>query len=459
VILTRPDSIFAQMKNRASGVPRSLRQILFYSLLVKLALAALLPLTSDESYYWVWSHAMQLSFFDHPPVVAWLFWLSQPFENFGGAVRWAGVLMSQGTLFIWLMILRPYFSDEKLEIWLWLSLLSPLFGAGGLLITPDIPLLFFWSLTLLLFVNWIKHPTVIRSCLVGLFCGLGLSSKYMMVLGPFFLFLGCVFIKDWRRAMLKGWFWILLGVIAGSSPVWIWNYLNDFASFRFQAEHGLGRAWKPNWTYEYILGQIGLIFPSVLFFAIRGTKKAPTWLWLVAWGPLVFFLTTTFKGYVEVNWPIVAYPAVFALAVFGINQSAKVLRGTYYFWAFVLAAMFFLIITRWSPTGEPIKTKEFFEFEVLTPVAKDHSPLFARSYQMAAKLSFDLKRPIPKLRGLNRRDYYDFIQASMPTTDRFFLLAQRDDRFPPTYVEQGYKVVSKTDVPNSSVFQLWEIAK
>ena len=101
-------------------LPRFFHKVIWISLAVKLVLSTLLPLTSDEAYYWVWSHHMQWSYLDHPPVIAWLFWLTHPLENFGGACRWAGVVMSQLTLCVWLVILRSYLTEVQLRMWLWL---------------------------------------------------------------------------------------------------------------------------------------------------------------------------------------------------------------------------------------------------------------------------------------------------------------------------------------------------
>ena len=40
--------------------------------LIYIGAAQLIP---DEAYYWNYAQHMDLSFFDHPPMVAWLIWL------------------------------------------------------------------------------------------------------------------------------------------------------------------------------------------------------------------------------------------------------------------------------------------------------------------------------------------------------------------------------------------------
>ena len=39
---------------------------------LRLVIAARLGLAADEAYYWTWSEALGISYFDHPAGVAWL---------------------------------------------------------------------------------------------------------------------------------------------------------------------------------------------------------------------------------------------------------------------------------------------------------------------------------------------------------------------------------------------------
>jgi hypothetical protein len=41
---------------------------------VRVFLSAYLGLTPDEAYYWLWSRFPDWSYFDHPPLTAWLIW-------------------------------------------------------------------------------------------------------------------------------------------------------------------------------------------------------------------------------------------------------------------------------------------------------------------------------------------------------------------------------------------------
>ncbi len=40
--------------------------------ILRLLIGSLFPITADESYYWLWSKHLDLSFVDHPPLVAFI---------------------------------------------------------------------------------------------------------------------------------------------------------------------------------------------------------------------------------------------------------------------------------------------------------------------------------------------------------------------------------------------------
>ncbi|RME16471.1 MAG: hypothetical protein D6797_04435, partial [Bdellovibrio sp.] len=89
------------------------KRILLFSLLIKFVLALFLPLFPDEAYYWVWSHHLQLSYFDHPPFIAWLLTLGHPLENILQAVRWPAVIFGHLTLILWLIYLKNILSPRE----------------------------------------------------------------------------------------------------------------------------------------------------------------------------------------------------------------------------------------------------------------------------------------------------------------------------------------------------------
>lgn len=425
-------------------------KIFWISLVVKLVIAALVPLTGDEAYYWVWSQHLQLSYYDHPPFVAWLYGLGSPFKFFPGSVRWPGVLLAHATLYLWLKILEPHLNIEQRRMWLWLALLSPLVGGSAIVVTPDLPLMFFYAVSILLFAKWQTDPNWRMSIGFGLAMGLGFSSKYMMVLFGLSILPVVLLNKKLRPKFFRQVPWLLLGVLAGSVPVWLWNFYHDFASIKFQAAHGLGRkAWKSSWTIEYVLLQIGVVFPVVFYWALRSGRRMPRLMHFLAWTPLVFFFFTTFRGYVEANWPIAAYPAIFALAVSWYPVNRRGLKFTAGFWGLAFTVLLVIILGKpsWSKS---MKFKEFHQFDGVKEAVRNLDPVYARSYQMAAKLSFDLDRPIYKLHGMNRKDFFDFLEESEPKPNSVYYVAvEKNDSLPLQYRTAGHRELEKIPVDDT----------
>ena len=266
--------------------------VLLFSFFIKCLIGGFLPLSPDEAYYWIWSHHLQLSYYDHPPFVSWLFLLGQPLESLASFVRFPGMAMAHVTLLLWILLLKDLLSPKQLMTFTILSLLMPFVGPAGLIITPDTPMLFFWVACLLAMKWLIKTEKPLFALLLGICFGLGFCSKYPIVLILPILIYWLWVEKGLRKQSLQ---WIVLGslgALLSSFPVWFWNLTNDLQSFGFQLNHGLGDGGlRPKYLWHYISAQVGLIFPTIFYFAWKARNSAPRWLIAAAVFPLAFFAT------------------------------------------------------------------------------------------------------------------------------------------------------------------------
>jgi 4-amino-4-deoxy-L-arabinose transferase-like glycosyltransferase len=423
-------------------------RIWWFALPIKLLLAAIIPLASDEAYYWVWSHHLQLSYFDHPPFVAWLFWLGQPLDGLLSAPRFPGVLLGHATLLVWIALLKPHLSERQLLWWLLIMLVSPLMGLGSLIITPDLPVIFWWSLSLLLFLKGLQTPRTSILLMLGMALGMGFCSKYHLV-----LFFPCAFLSLWFTSQMRALTpRVLLLVAAGfvltSAPVWIWNMQNDFISFVFQLNHGLGaEAWKPKWTFEYLGGQLLLLFPIIIWYALERKPKSDFAVQLrcFGWFPLLFFALTSFKGRVEANWTMVAYPSVLALAVL-YRPDFRGLRVTFNSFAVASAAVVVAVAAfPFLPAAGPtVKLRELYQYRELADRTRELDNVFANSYQMAAQVSFLNQKQTYKMSGVGRVDFYDFVPPSVPTGDRYHLVVQADREVEESATLPGFELADRS---------------
>ncbi len=419
---------------------KDLFRIWWISLLVKLVLSALIPLSADEAYYWVWAQRPQLSYFDHPPLVSWLFYLGHFLEPFMHAVRWPAVILGHGLLAVWFYILKDKIDFDKIKVWTYLVLFSPLLGFGSLIVTPDLPVMFFWSLAILLSLQALDKKALSSYLWLGVALGLGFCSKYHIVLFVPCLLAYLTLEKRWKDVRWSG---VLLTLVSGlifCTPVLLWNYQNDFASFEFQIKHGLEKSsYNPEWTLSYILGQILIVFPLIFWAALRAqVPKAMRWLYYFGWGPLLFFLFTSFRALVEANWPIIAYPAVLALALFH-PKVQKWTKVYVIFWGAIVAVV---LATLFTPSLRKLsdKVEEPYVFQELSTVAKEVSPLYASSYQMASSLWYFSKVPVFKLKGISRYDFFDTLPEAEPQGNVFYLVKRERNGLPKWISEQQWQM-------------------
>lgn len=410
------------------------------SLIIKLVISALLPLSADEAYYWVWAQNPQLSYFDHPPMVSWLFYLGYFFEPFMNSVRWPAVLLGHGTLGIWFYIFKDHISIERFKIWVWLALLSPLLGFGSLVITPDLPVLFFWSLSIALALKALNKKSMVSYIALGASLGLGFCSKYHIVLFIPCLLLYLFFDKKWKEVRWNG---VLLTVMAGllfCSPVILWNVQNGFASFEFQLKHGLEKSiYDPEWTISYTVGQIILLFPLVFWAALKA-RVPPDFRWLhyFGWGPIAFFFLTSFRASTEANWPIIGYPAILACALF----HPKIQSWLKYYVAFWGLLSGFVVSAIFVPSFRGVyeKLEEPYVFQEMSSLVNEYRPLYADSYQMASSLWYFSKVPTYKLKEMSRLDFFDSFPQATPAGSKFYLVRREGNSLPKWFSEQQWRM-------------------
>ena len=115
-------------------------------LAIRAALAALVPLATDEAYYVDWARHLAPGYLDHPPLVAWL--IAGPLRLFGHhplAVRLPAVLLQAGTTLLAASLARALAGGAAALAAAVMLQAAPVFSLGALLMTPDAPLAFAWA--------------------------------------------------------------------------------------------------------------------------------------------------------------------------------------------------------------------------------------------------------------------------------------------------------------------------
>lgn len=335
-------------------------------------------LAPDEAYYYTWSRSLQWGYYDHPPMVGFLIRI---FTALGGqgefGVRWGWAVMGALLTFLLYRLGTKMFNSERAGFYAALLMNMSLLGStGSVIVTPDEPQGLFWVLAVFSVYKAVEGKDPHWWYLTGVWFGLGLLSKYTMI-----LLAPCIFLFLLSSTEGRKWLWrkepylaFILGLLI-FSPVIFWNAKNDWISFRFQISHGLeikkGAGLKD--FGEYWGGQAGVVTPllflaliwAMVKSAIAGFGQRKNTFLLLFWtsAPILFFFAfTSLRTKVEANWPALAYfSALVALA--GIVSKEwpgwkKARKG--FAWAAVLSALLVTFLAHLQPIYAvvPIQAKE-----------------------------------------------------------------------------------------------------
>ena len=212
------------------------------ALLAMQALAAgRLELTFDEAYYTLWSRSLSFGYLDHPPMVALLIRASTSlFGDSELGVR-ALSLLVVGAMpaFIAFIAWRLFGSAEKAALAALMWIAMPLVSIGALFVTPDAPLVVFWTLGLGALVELWRTGRRRWLIALGLALGLALQSKFTAAFLAAGVVLALVATPSLRRWLVSPALYAGLAVaLVIFAPFVVWNAAHGWATFAKQ----LGRA-------------------------------------------------------------------------------------------------------------------------------------------------------------------------------------------------------------------------
>jgi undecaprenyl-diphosphatase len=407
--------------------------ILALGLALRLAVSGQFLLTPDEANYWQWSRYLDIGYHDHPPMIAWTIWLAaQLFGQTAFAVRLPTVLgMSVASACLCLLAAR-WFSWQTAKHVALLSQAVLLFTGAALIATPDGLLLPCWAAACWAAARAVERGRQRDWLLVGLCFGLGLLSKYTMLLFPVSLF-GFLLCSREQRAQLltrKPWLGLLAGLLL-FTPVVIWNSRHNWVTFRHVLFQGGVSAEQEEFTlrylWEFLGSQAGLLSPLMFWFILaawlrgwRNGEKACFLLWLSLPGFAIFTLLSL-HGRIYGNWPAPAYLSMLILAAAMYARSSRWWNAGLVL-AFVLSGLLMLQLV-WPALPVPAKwdriaqeTQGWDELAQQVEQARQDMPrpaqtfIFGLRYQFASELAFHLPGQ-PRTVSINRwsrPNVYDF---------------------------------------------------
>jgi dolichol-phosphate mannosyltransferase len=320
-------------------------------LLLRFASAAVMDLSPQETYYWNYSIHPDLSYLDHPPMVAWV-------------IRAGTLLLGKSEIGVrigglWLVVVSTWLIYALGRLWfsrragLWAALLFHVIPAyfiyGGVIITPNAPLICFWLLTIYLVSIAVLKDRPSAWYSAGAALGFAMLSKYtaLFLVPSVLLFL--IAHRSHRKWLLRKEpylaFFLSLVIF---SPVILWNYQHQWASFAFQFNRRLlgeeyqrakyseiveGHAYDPELLikparhsliesfgiqlgafFVTFLAVLVLSFAVALYFTIKDQGSRWKFCLFFSFPILVFFAVYSIGSKVNADWPLPGYLALLIAA-------------------------------------------------------------------------------------------------------------------------------------------------
>jgi 4-amino-4-deoxy-L-arabinose transferase-like glycosyltransferase len=412
--------------------------------LLRLVVAAAAPLLPDEAYYWLWSRALAPGYLDHPPMVALWMRLGTAIAGDGSlGVRLLAPLSAlAGSVLLWdaAECLLPGRGAGVPAAALMNATL--LLGVGAVTMTPDTPLLFFWTATLWA-VARARHTGEGGWWLAaGAFGGCALASKYTAALLGAGLLLWLVATREGRGWLRRWQPWAAAALaLLVFAPVVAWNAAHGWASFAKQG--GRTGDWQPahavGYLGELLGGQVALATPLVFalcawgtWAALRAVRRdgAAALLACLTLLPAAVFVQHALGDRVQGNWPAVIYPSACVAAA---TLRSRLWRPAAAL-GFVMAAVVYVQVAAapfrlprpLDPTlaqlaGWPALARAVSAQEQRLGAAF----ITAEPYGVAAELARDVPLAIPVLAAGRRWSLLHLLPAPMSGTGLFVEPARR----------------------------------
>jgi hypothetical protein len=414
---------------------------------------------ADEAYYWLWGQHLQLSYFDHAPLHAWLqglVSLTLGWSTF--ALRSLSALTTGLTvylLYVWARRLSP----ERWKYFFWLSTAlyfsSPLMIFYTTIAIHDRVLTILAMLSIHCFAWYLadwregRRDRLWLLYLGAVLLGLATLTKYNGALVGVGVGLAVLIRADLRPLLRNPHLWLAALVsVAMQAPVLYWNFVSGFASLRFH----LGDRPDP-----FDLGQLSfrgtqtlvietllvlspfLIWPMLRFVLTRagdgfGGVLHSIGKWVLVASTAVF-LAMSLSRYVLFYWNIVGYAVFVGLAAWFMRS--RVLIVLQFLYGSLLSTVLIVHFAIYPVLPVPRSEQLYGWPEIAQKVAEAEAQYGAQfaagpSWGTASKLAFALRRvDLPALTPtIDAFDYW-FEPAAFAGKDAIVLVEPDDsERIP-----------------------------
>jgi hypothetical protein len=199
----------------------------------RLLCIARLPLGNGEAYYYSWSRFLDWSYYDHPPLVAWMVRATTAFGVGPVAVHLGPVLASAAFGLLFHRLAERLVPPRAALLALMVVTALPVFLASSFIVNPEAPLAPLWAGFLLAVLRMRDREEAFRPLVAGGLLGLAFLAKYTALLLVPATLLYVAASPPMRRWLRRPSFYAGgLSAVFIALPVILWNAVRDWPSLR-----------------------------------------------------------------------------------------------------------------------------------------------------------------------------------------------------------------------------------
>jgi 4-amino-4-deoxy-L-arabinose transferase-like glycosyltransferase len=297
-------------------------------------------LMPQDAYYYLYGQNLSWSYFDHPGMIGYLLrFTSELLGQSVFVVKLTDFLVTSSSLYFFYLLARhilPIYKAKQALVLLVSTLFISIISFNS---TPDVPLILFWTLSVLALYKAIFEDKKGYWILAGIAMGLAFNSKYTSLFLQIGLIGFLLFSNRYRKLFFSPWLYVclILSVVL-TVPVFYWNYEHEFASFLFQSSNRTDSISEFKLTPKYFFGAIGhqlflllpILFSVFVTFTFKYVRRFFTKLKLPGDQQLFLlaFFIPTFLGFfaltpiywVKLNWMMPSYITGVILAIVFFNK-------------------------------------------------------------------------------------------------------------------------------------------
>jgi len=398
---------------------------------------------SDEAYYFLYGENLAWGYFDHPPMVGIMIFLSKLFFSGNLSIRFMTVIFNVATvLMCWKLVEEKLPDSGKVFTFFIICGSLVMFQVYGFITTPDSSFLFFTAFFLWSYKKFLKEESWIAVLLLAVSMAGLIYSKYHA-----FLVIGLIVLSN-PKLLLRYKLWIA-GVFAllFLAPHIYWQVSRDFPSVKYHlTDRNNGFEWQC--FLGFIPNQMAvfnpLTLPAIVYILIKykGIDAFERGLYFLIIGFIGFFWALSTYRYVEPHWTVACSIPFIVLLYQHSMQNDKLLRFVKNWIAPTLLLILIarivlacgLLPERLGFSGKEKKSK------AIESVAGDLPVVFTGSFQQASDYHFFTKKISLLLNAANTRyTQFDFLQKELDYQGKpVFICAPAADK------SQSYKVGNYT---------------